>query len=73
MNVLKYEGKNLPKIRRKYRVEEYHKTVSGSLFKWATSSATPSRKLNSFNCKLADSTAGVASVTYPKPIEGPHF
>jgi hypothetical protein len=42
--------------------------VSGCKFECATSTGTPSRKLISFNSKLADSTTGVAPNTYPKPI-----
>ncbi len=50
-------------------VEEDHTKVSSSKFEWATSTGTPFRKLESFNRKLADSTAGVAPSTYPKPIQ----
>jgi hypothetical protein len=49
-------------------VEENHKRVSGSKFGWTTLFGTPSRKFIGLNCKFADSIAGVAPNTYPKPI-----
>jgi hypothetical protein len=41
--------------------------VSGLKSEWATSIGAPFRKLKCFNRKLADSTAGVATNTFPKP------
>jgi hypothetical protein len=51
-----------------FTVEEIHERVSGSKFEFATWIWVPSRKWKSVNCKLADSTTGVASNTYPKCI-----
>ncbi len=54
---------------RKFAVEENHKSVSGSKFERATLIGVPTRKLNSSNCKLTDSTTGVAPNTYSEPIK----
>jgi hypothetical protein len=62
-------GKNnvLEKNLRRFTVEEKNKRVSGSRFEWATLIRTPSRKVKSFNRKLADSTPGVAPNAYRNP------
>jgi hypothetical protein len=49
---------DLKNLKKKFSVEKNHKRVSGSEFEWATSIGAPSRKLKSFNCRLAVSTTG---------------
>ncbi len=53
---------------KKFTVEENHKMASCSRIDWVTPIEVPSIKLNSFNRKLADSTAGVAPIRIQNPL-----
>jgi hypothetical protein len=62
------EKKIPPKKYKNSQSKKVHNMVSGSRFEWDTTIRAPFRKLKRFNRKLADFTAGVAPITYPKPI-----